>query len=293
MVRTERFLGLYLLIPTLLVIGAIFVWPLGYAVWVSFTSKHLLRSGEKLVGLANYVQVLQSGSFWHSLRVGVLWTVSVVFFQVAVGLGTALLLHETFFARSTVRGLFVFPYMVPPVVAATVWRWIFNDMYGTLNYFLLSTGLASSRLSWLGDPQLAMPAVVIANVWQYFPFATLCFLARLTAIPIDLYEAARVDGASAWKRFTSITMPQMWDVFTLVLLLRGIWMFNNFQSIYLYTQGGPLRSTEHVPILIYRDVFDRWKLSLGAAEAVLAMLILFGVASIYLWLMRFGRQETA
>jgi len=291
MSKREKLIGIYFLIPTFAIIGAIFIWPLGYEIAISFTNKHLLRPRYQFIGVSNYVGVLQSSAFRHALLNGVTFTVSTVFLQVLVGLVTALVLHEKFFARSLVRGISIFPYMIPPVIASVVWRWMYNDIYGIINYFLLSTGVISSRIAWLGDPKLAMPAVVIANVWQFFPFVTLCFLARLTAVPIELYEAARVDGASAWKRFTCITLPQLWDIFILVVLLRGIWMFNKFDTIYLYTQGGPLRATEHVPILIYRDVFNRWNLALGATEGVLAMLILLGVASIYIWLTKFGQQE--
>ena len=168
--------------------------------------------------------------------------------QLLAGIGTALLLNNAFAGRALVRGLILFPFVVPTIVAILIWKWMLNDIYGIVNLFLLKIGAIYEGIAWLGSPGLAMASVIVVNVWMFFPFITIQVLARLQVIPIDLYEAARVDGAGALQRFWYVVLPELRSTILLVVFIRGLWMFNKFDTIWLLTQGGPVGRTQTLPI---------------------------------------------
>ena len=157
-----------------------------------------------------------------------------------LGVALALLLHQNIVFRSLARSLILFPYFISTVVAVLVWRWLFNDLYGILNHVMMWTGLLSMPIDWLGQMPNAMISVILVGAWKYFPFVVISVLARLQTIPDHLYEAATMDGAGAWGRFCDITLPQLRDVLFIVILLRAIWDFKEFDLIYLLTGGGPV-----------------------------------------------------
>jgi multiple sugar transport system permease protein len=284
--RSERRLGLILLGPTLALMGSFVVFPVLYACWLSLNRSDPFQQTLEFVGPANFLNVLAGEEFWHSLWIGLVFTVATVSLQVVFGVILALVLNRPFRGRALARALALFPYVVPTIVSALLWRWLLNDSYGIVNYLLGVIGLIETPILWLGTPGMAMVTVVLVNVWQFFPFVVIALLARLATIPEEQYEAARMDGASAWQQFVHVTLPHLKTILAVVFLLRSIWMFQKFDVIYLLTRGGPLRATQHLPILAYNELFVNFRMGQAAAVAVLCFVILAMASGVYLKLHR-------
>lgn len=262
-----------MLAPTVLLFALLIVYPMVQSFWLSLHKTDTLTLTAHWTGLSNYGLLLSDPEFWSSFATTLIWTVSAVVLQLIIGVAVALLLHGTVIWRSLARGLVLFPYLLPTAVAVLVWRWLFNDLYGILNYMLLAIGVIDKPVAWLSQMPNALISVVIVGTWKFFPFVVIAVLARLQSIPDALYEAARIDGASRWALFTDITLPQLAGVLAVVVLLRAIWDFKEFDVIYLMTGGGPGSATETLPILVYREAFQL--LNFGKAAAVAVAMSLF------------------
>jgi multiple sugar transport system permease protein len=285
----ERLLGLALISPTMILFLGLIAYPLVASVVLSFYAVDTLSLRGPFVGLANYAALLRSREFWTAFGNTLIWTAGAVSLQLVLGIGFALMLHGTLFCRALARGLVLFPYLLPTAVAVLVWRWMFNDLYGIVDYVLLATGLVSTPFAWLSRMPDAMISIILVGAWKLFPFVVLAVLARLQTIPEQLYEAARIDGASAWARFWDITLPQLRGVLAIVILLRSIWDFKEFDLIYLMTGGGPATSTETLPLLVYKAAFPLLHLGRGAAVAV--AMLLFMLLFFFLYFRSYGREE--
>jgi multiple sugar transport system permease protein len=285
-VLLDRNLGLILLLPGMLTFLVLLVFPLGYGIWTSFFQRHVLDPDGVWIGLGNYAWLLGSAEFWHSLGISTLWAVATVGLQIILGTAVALLLHQPFKGRSFVRGLVLFPYMMPVVAVVLIWMLLYNALYGVVNWLLVQAGIIAAPIAWLSQPGSAFWGVVFVGVWKYFPFVVVIVLARLQVIPTDLFEAARIDGAGPVSRFLDITLPQLRDVLLVVALLRTIFMFNNFEIVFLLTGGGPLRATMTLPILVYEQAFGVYELGRGSAIAVVMFLILIATMSVYFAFLR-------
>lgn len=281
-------LGVLLIAPTVLVFCAVIVYPLVSAIYLSLFSIYTPTLQGKWVGLDNYAKLLASGEFWGALRVTLVWTIGTLILQIVFGIGLALLLHQNLVFRSLARGLILFPYFVSTVVAVLVWRWLFNDLYGILNHLLLAAGLIDMPLDWLGQMPNAMVSLILVGAWKYFPFVVITVLARLQTIPDHLYEAAEMDGAGPIARFFDVTLPQLRDVLLVVILLRAIWDFKEFDLIWLMTGGGPVTSTQTLPLMVYRSAFGLNEMGGASAVAVLMMLVMLVFMALYI---RAQRQE--
>ncbi len=282
----DQHLGAILLLPSALTFLVLLVFPLGFGIYTSFLQRHVLDPEGVWVGLANYVWLFGNAEFWQSLAISSLWAGATVGLQILLGTAVALVLHQPFKGRSLVRGLVLFPYMMPVVSVILVWMLLYNALYGVLNWLLVQAGIVDAPVAWLSQPGSAFWSVVFVGVWKYFPFVVVIVLARLQVIPLDLYEAARIDGAGAVARFLDITLHQIKDVLLVVALLRTIFMFNNFEIVFLLTGGGPLRSTMTLPILVYEQAFGLYEMGRGSAIAVVMFLILIAVMSIYFAFLR-------
>ncbi len=256
-------------------------YPLILNVFLSLTSKHALLKAYDFVYLSHYISFFRSPLFWNSLRNSVIYTSSGVGLQVLLGTGVAVMLNKAFVGRSVVRSLFLVPYVIPTVVGAIVWKWMLNDAYGIINYLLMNWGIIHSPILITRSAWGAMIAVILLATWRFFPFVTLCVLARLQSVPEELYSAAKVDGASAWKQFIYITLPHLKGILYVVIILRIMWMFNDFDTIYLLTEGGPLGSTETFAINIYRKAFRLFETSAGAAIGTVSFLLLLVLYIVY------------
>lgn len=270
----DRRLGILLLLPAVVLFALLILYPFGNSLWLSFNRINTMTLASSFTGLSNYREVLSSPEFWQSLVTTMVWTVGSLVLQVGLGVAVALMLHQNLWFRSLARGLILFPYLLPMVVAVLVWKWLFNDLYGVINHLLMSAGIIAMPVDWLGSMPNAMVAIILIGGWKYFPFVVLAVLARLQTIPEQLYEAARVDGASAFARFFDITLPQLRNVLAIIVLLRAIWDFKEFDLIYMMTGGGPVSSTETLPLLVYKQAFPLMQMGKAAATAMLMMAVM-------------------
>lgn len=275
------------LLPGFLSIGALatlilIVGPALYAISLSFYEQQSLTSDPVWVGFANYARVLASGEFWNALWNGFVYAMAAIVLQVVLGIGFALLLHQPFYGRSLLRGLAFLPYLLPTVVAVLTFKWMIDGSLGIVTIVLDTLGLPP--IYWFETESAAMVSVILVSVWLWTPFVTTTFLAGLQTVPAQLYEAARVDGAGPIRRFFHVTLPALRPILIVIILLRGVWMFNKFDIIWLTTGGGPLGATEHLPVLAYRQAFTLFDLGSGAAIATLSFLVLLVIVTLYFWL---------
>jgi multiple sugar transport system permease protein len=287
--RRYALLGVALIAPTVLIFLSVIVYPLVSAIYLSLFKIFTPTLQGQFIGLSNYAQLLGSGEFWKALRVTLTWTVFTLALQIAFGVLAALMLHQNMVFRSLARSLILFPYFVSTVVAVLVWRWLFNDLYGILNHAMIMSGLIGRPVDWLGSMPNAMVSVIVVGAWKYFPFVVIAVLARLQSIPDALYEAAKIDGAGPVARFFDVTLPQLRDVLIVVVLLRAIWDFKEFDLIYLLTGGGPVTSTQTLPLMVYAEAFGQNDMGKASAVAVAMMLVMLVFMTLYLW--RANREE--
>jgi multiple sugar transport system permease protein len=276
-------IGVLLIAPTLLIFALVIAYPLLEAIYLSFFSIYTPTLQGQWVGLENYRTMLSSQEFWKALGTNIVWTVGTLTLQVVFGIAMALLLNLNFYFRSLARSLVLFPYFVSTVVAVLVWRWMFNDTYGILNRAILASGLSDMPLDWLGSMPNAMISIILVGAWKYFPFVVIAVLARLQTIPSELYEAAHIDGAGPWSRFWDVTLPQLREVLIVIVLLRTIWDFKEFDLIYLLTGGGPVASTQTLPILVYKQAFGMNAMGKASTYAIGIMVVLLVFMVLYLY----------
>lgn len=278
----HNLLGLALIAPTVLIFCAVIVYPLISAIYLSFFSIYTPTMEGEWVGLDNFRQLLGSDEFWRSLFNTLVWTIGTLTLQLVFGVLVALMLHQNMVFRSLARSLVLFPYFLSTVVAVLVWRWLFNDLYGILNHLLMWTGFLEMPVDWLGTMPNAMLSLIVVGAWKYFPFVVIAVLARLQTIPEELYEAARIDGAGAFSRFFDVTLPQLRGVLVVIVLLRAIWDFKEFDLIFLLTGGGPVISTQTLPLMVYKEAFSLNQMGAASAVAVSMMLVMLAFMIVYL-----------
>lgn len=279
--KKERLFSYSLLVPLFLMVAGIQLFPIIYAFVLSFTDRQLFSTSLDFVGLKNYISIMKSQEFWQTLMNNVIYAGSCVIFQVTAGLSTSLLLVRKFRGNYYFRAIVTFPYLVPTIVAVLIFKWMFSDVFGIVNQGLIYLGLLDQKVGWF-DADRAMFSVILVSVWRFFPFAILLFVPALEAIPKELYEAAKVDGASPVQQFFHVTLPQIKEILFVVIILRGIWMFNNFNVIWLLTGGGPAGMTQHLPILSYLQAFQEFDIGLGSATSIAGLLVLLVPMLIYL-----------
>jgi multiple sugar transport system permease protein len=243
------------------------------------------------VGLKHYVYFAQDPEFWSSVRYGLIYAGSTLVLQLLLGVAAALLLNEGFHGRNFLRGVVLFPYMIPTIVAVILWKWLLNDSYGLVNHLLMALGLVRAPLAWLGK-DFIMWSLILTSVWQFFPFVVVTYLARLQTIPPELYEAAKVDGATAWRRFVHVTLPQTWSVLFVIILLRSIFMFTKFDTVWLMAgESGVSRYVRTLPVYAYSRSFTYLQAGMGAALAVIMFAMLLVITVVYFRTLR--REELA
>ena len=257
---------------------------------LSFTDKGLLSLTYSYIGIENFKELVLDSDFWQSFLITFIWMVATVSLQLVLGTAVALVLHRRFFGRGFVRSITLVPYLTPPVIVALLWSWLLNEPYGLINHLLIWIGIINEPIIWLGSFTLTFPVLIFVGVWEYFPFVTITVLARLQTIPPELPEAATVDGATAWQVFRYVTLPQLKSVYFIIIVLRGVWMFNKFDLPYLLTGGGPGRSTLTLPILAYRATFVRFDMGMGAAINIFIFITLAIGALIYFRIYKLEEQ---
>lgn len=268
-----------LLAPLAGFFGLLWFVPMGYTVWSSFFTNPL--GGPEFVGLSNYAEILTGDNFLLFLWNSVLFAVSTTLLSLLVGLLFALVVNRALFGGGALRTLMVFPYLLPTVVVVFLWQFLLDQNLGLVNRILLDLGLIASPIAFFGSVSLAMPSVVTASVWKWGSFAFFIILANLQAIPNEYFERAQVQGASQWQQFRDITFPHLRGAILLILLVRGIWMFNKFDVIWLTTRGGPAEVTTTLPIRVYDLAIRLGNFGQGTALAVIMFLLLSAVGVVY------------
>ena len=286
---TPQKTGIILIAPSVLLICSLLVYPVLYGVWLSLFKKHSFFPEQRFVGLANYIYLLKNSEFWMSVWYGAVYSVSTIVLQIVVGVIAALIVNEAFKGRNFVRGIILFPYVIPTVVAIILWKWLLNDQFGLVNYLLLAVGIIENPISWMGMDHI-MTSLILISVWEFFPFVVLSVLARMQTIPPVLYQAAKVDGAGPFRRFIHVTLPQLRNVLFVVILLRSIWMFTKFDTVWLLTQGGGAEKyIRTLPVYAYMRTFMYYQAGLGSALAVIMFIIL--IVSTTIFFKMFRREE--
>jgi len=278
-----------MLFPSMGLLLAIFMLPSFVAIYDSFFSIHTLTRERAFVGLNNFAALFVDpqikAAMWRSL----IWVVVGIVSQTILGMLLAMLLNQKVLGRGLLRSFLVFPYVVPAIVAALVWRYLLEPTMGLFNYLLLAGGLISKPLTWLVSPDLALWAVIMVGLWKYTPFMVILFLARLQTVPQELYEAVSIDGGNERDKFWHITLPWLMPVVTVAVMLRTIWAFNEFDIVFLLASGGPLNATTTMPVVIRQIAFSSLNMGLASAVATAMAVIALGAAAICFWV--YGKVE--
>jgi multiple sugar transport system permease protein len=287
-VKTQRAAWLFVA-PALLAIGVFFFLPVLAALGISLTDFDIYAVADldnlRFVGGRNYVRLLENPLFWESLGNTLFFVVVGVPLSIAVSLGTALLLHSRLTRFKAVFRTSLFAPVVTTVVAvAVIWRYLFHTRYGLINWALGQLGI--DPIDWLGDPDWAMPAIILFAVWKNFGYNMIIFLAGLQNIPDDLYEAARLDGATRAQQLRFVTIPALAPTLLLVSILTIAGYFQLFAEPYVMTRGGPVQSTTSVLYLMYEEGFKWWNLGAASAVAFVLFLLMFAVTALQLRLVR-------
>jgi multiple sugar transport system permease protein len=279
--------------PALIILGLFFLLPVVAALILSVTDYDLYALADirnlRFVALQNYWQLLQRPLFWSALGHTVYFVVVGVPLSLIASLGAAMLLNSPLARfKPFFRTVLFAPVVTTVVAVAVIWRYLFNTKYGLINYALDSIGMPT--VDWLGDPHWAMPTIILFAVWKNFGYNMIIFMAGLQAIPGDLYEAARIDGASAFAQFRHITLPMLKPTMLMVSILTVSGYFQLFAEPYVMTEGGPLQSTTSVLYLMYEEGFKWWNLGSASAVAFILFVIMFAVTATMLRLSRQGEK---
>ncbi len=264
--------------PALLFLAATLAWPLVSAFILSLQNVRGIGTSGQWVGFENYRFILTYAAFWESAGLSLVWVLANAVVQTVLALAAALILHQKFPGVRIARTWIILTWIVPTVVVVMIWRWLFSTSGGMINPLLMRLGILDRPVGFFATPESAFATLVLINSWRWFPFIALMMLAGLSRIPTELYEAARIDGANAFKRFTRITWPLLAPTLTVLLIIGTLLSFNVFDIIWLMTQGGPADGTRTLPILIYETAFRSYRMSEAATIAVLATILLMAFA---------------
>ena len=281
----SRLFAFALLAPAVAVVVLVILYPLLMAAQMSFYDVKVFRVARGFSGdphLRNYLDMLAAPGFWQSLRVTLYYVLWGTLGSFGIGLFTAVLLNHPFRGRMLARVLVVLPWPIPGVVAATIFMWMFNASFGVVNYLLLQLNVVQAPVSWFTQSGPALIAVLAATIWKGYPFFTITLLAGMQSIPKELYEAARVDGASADQQFRFITIPALRNVIGISLVISTLWLFRVFDIIFVMTGGGPSGATQTLAIQIYREAFQYFDMSYAAAIGMVTLALSIAATFLYL-----------
>jgi multiple sugar transport system permease protein len=280
----ERRQAYLLVAPAVLVLAVVALYPVLAAIWLSLHRFILVFGERRFTGLENYAYLMGDSRFWSALGNTAYFTAVAVAVELLLAVPLALLLNRAFPGRGLLRASVLVPWAIPTVVSARLWAWMFNPDYGLINRLL-----GGAEINWLGAPGYALHAAILVDVWKTTPFVALLVLAGLQGIPEDLYKAARVDGASEWRQFRSITLPLLKPALLLAVLFRSLDAFRVFDAIYVLTEGGPANTTETLSIYAYKTLMRSGDFGYGSTLSVATFLGVVLLAVV--WLRWLGREE--
>jgi multiple sugar transport system permease protein len=286
--RRDTSTAFFFLLPLFVLVVGFILYPFYRAIWLSFTDK-LVGYPERFVGLKNYLYLIHDDTFHEVIRNSLIFTVGSVMLKILTGLAMALVLNGTWRWQNLFRGLFLLPWITSTVIIALTWRWMFDAFPGRgfFNSVLLDLGLLNHPIAFMASSQGAMLAVIVANWWRGFPFFGVSYLAGMQSIPLELYEAASVDGASTWRRFWHITLPGLKHVMIVTILLSFIWTINDFNIIYVMTRGGPGTATQVFATYSYEVAFNQLRWGRGVTISIfLVPIFVVGIVFVSRYLLR-------
>jgi len=267
-------IGIYFLLPAILVLVAIIAFPVIYSVVMSFFRWRPIELAHPFVGFKNYINIYSRKEFYVALFNTFIYAFVGALFKLLIGLGLALLLNQKFKGRSVARLLLMLPWIIPVTASLTTWNWMFDGMYGIINIILMRLGIISQNINFLGQKGIAFTCVLAVGIWLGYPQIMMMLLAGLQAITPEQYEAAKVEGANRWQIFSRVTLPSLSGVMKTAIILSIIWTFNSFNVIWLLTRGGPSNSTHIMNTLAYEFSFVGMKYDQGAAMSVTILILL-------------------
>lgn len=268
-------------LPALVIVGVLLIYPIFSSLYYSTTTKHLIKASYEFVGLSNYKAVLSDPNFYKAFLTSIGWTIFSLAGQLFIGFTSALAINRVKLGKGIYRTLMIIPWAFPSIVIALSWKWILNGVSGFLPNFLVQLGICSELPQFLSDNSLVFLTLIFINVWFGAPMIMVNVLSALQTIPQDQYEAAQIDGASRLQQFRHITIPHIKIVVGLLVVLRTIWIFNNFDLIYLLTGGGPANATTTVPIYAYNMGWGTKLLGKSSAVTMLLLTFLLIVCFVY------------
>jgi multiple sugar transport system permease protein len=273
--RSRQATPLYFLLPTLLPLLILTVYPFLNATLLAFTKYDLYKKDGSFYGLGNFVELLTSDKlFWLALRNTVSFTIGVIMMSYVLGFITALALNRPMRFRTFFRAIVLIPWVCPPVVAGRVWQWIYDASFSPVTFVLKQIGLIDHNIAWLGDKNTALPAAMIMAVWKLLPFMVVMLLAGMQAVPDELYEAAAIDGAGPWQQLRYITVPLLNRIAIIALLFSAAWTFNQFDSVFTLTGGGPANLTMLLSLMAYQSAFRYYQVAYASTIGVVMLLLL-------------------
>lgn len=268
-------------LPAILVVLSLFVYPICSSIYFSFTNKNLIKATYKFIGMKNYMDVIGDKGFWMSFLNSLKWTILSLTGQLFVGFTAALALKRIHRLKGVYKTLLIIPWAFPSIVIAFSWKWILNGVYGFLPNLLVEMGICQVEPQFLTNGTLAFLCLVFINIWFGAPMIMVNVLSALETVPKDQYEAAEIDGARAWQSFCYVTVPHIKMVVGLLVVLRTVWIFNNFDLIYLITGGGPAGTTQTIPLYAYNMGWSTKLLGRSSAVTVLLFLFLMVICGVY------------
>jgi multiple sugar transport system permease protein len=279
----DRRRALVCVAPTVVALGTLTVYPGIWVIWLSLQRRIPIFDVSRFAGFENYAFLAVDPRFWSSARTTAVFTLGSVALEVVLGVAAALAIHTQQRGRRVSISLLLLGWAMPAVVGAKLFEWLYHPAAGLLNVLL-----GGHRINWLGDPALALPALILADVWRTMPFVAILCYARLLAIPPDVYEAAQVDGAGRLATLTRITLPLLGRILLLAVLFRTLDALRAFDIMYVLTGGGPAGTTETLTVYAYRSLFQTLQLGFGSAISVVVFALVMVVAWAYLRLLRAG-----
>jgi multiple sugar transport system permease protein len=292
--QRRRRTGVYLIIPALVVMAAVILFPIGRSIVLSFQEAKLTAGeiGTAWTGGENYRRISEDETFTLALRNSAFFTIAEVLLVLTIALGVALLLNTRAGRNPIYTTILLVPWVIAPVANAVLWKWILHANYGALNALLTGFGITDRYVNWLGTPGLALRMLLLADVWKSVPFIALILLAGLQNIPPALYKAAKLDGANTWQRFRYVTLPGLRTPLALAVVLQTIWSFKVFDLIFVLTKAGPADATLLLNFLAYRVSFNFLDFGYGAAIANIIFLIMFVLALVLIRLLKPGAPRS-
>jgi ABC-type sugar transport system permease subunit len=266
--------GLMLILPAILVMGLFTVYPLFEGLRIAFTNANLLKEGVRYIGFQNFIRLLSDEIFWISLYHSVLLTTVVVVLQFILGLILALAMNQNLPGMSLFKNVIMASWVIPVAATVILFKFMAQPDIGLINIVIRSLGFEDLNRYWLGDPDVALPFIMLLHLWRNVPFYGVAFLAAMQAIPRSLYEAADIDGANAWYKFYYITLPGIRSMVIVMVTIHVLWTFNNFDFVYLATGGGPVNATDVLPVYVYRQCWSSYTVGYGASIGTVMLLLL-------------------